>query len=151
MRHGIDTAPENNEFVSLKEPAYLYPSLTALLIGLNVVAFVEIDTAYPHDPKQPELKEWFKSLKNKAGQPCCDDGDGHYVEAEWDATRSGYRVLLKHPHRPNEPAQWFDVPYAVVIEKPNLSGRAMVWWWPSYGIDGTMTPHWRCFIPGPKG
>jgi hypothetical protein len=46
--------------------------------------------------------------------------------------KSGYRVLLKHPHRPNEPGRWFDVPNSVVIDRQNLSGIAMVWWWPSY-------------------
>jgi hypothetical protein len=99
---------------------------------------------------RPELNAWFKSLKNNAGEPCCDGGDGQYAEAEWDISKNGYRVLLKHPHRPNEPGQWFDVPNSVVLNRQNLSGRAMVWWWPSYA-DGRMTPLWRCFIPGPEG
>ena len=46
--------------------------------------------------------------------------------------KGGYRVFLKHPHRPTEPGQWFDVPYSAVIDQPNLSGIAMVWWSPSY-------------------
>ena len=61
------------------------------------------------------------------------------------------RVLLKHPHRPNEPGKWFDVPYSAVIDQPNMSGIAMVWWWPFYDIDGSMTPMWRCFIAGTGG
>jgi hypothetical protein len=125
--------------------------IVALMIGLSAVAFLGISTAYPHDPKRPELDGWFKSLKNKAGEPCCDAGDGQHAEAEWDMARGGYKVLLKHPHRPNEPGQWFDVPYSAVIDQPNVSGIAMVWWWPSYGIDGRMTPMWRCFIAGAGG
>ena len=132
-------------------PTRLYRSIVAPMIGLSAFAFLGMGSAYPHDPKRPELNTWFKSLKNKAGEPCCDSGDGQHAEAEWDMAKSGYRVLLKHPHRPNEPGRWFDVPNSVVIDRQNLSGIAMVWWWPSYGTDGGMTPMWRCFIPGAGG
>jgi hypothetical protein len=121
------------------------------MIGLIAVACLGIGPAYPHDPMRPELNAWFKSLKNKAGVACCDLGDGQHAEVEWDMARRGYKVLLKNPQRPDQSGQWFDVPYAVVIERPNLSGMAMVWWWPIYDTDGTMTPRWRCFIPGAGG
>jgi hypothetical protein len=132
-------------------PTRLYRSLVSLMIGWSAVAFLGIGPASSHDPKRPELNAWFKSLKNKVGEPCCDSGDGQHVEAEWDMAKRGYRVLLKHPHRPSEPGQWFDVPYSAVIEQPNFSGIAMVWWSPSYGLGGAMTPMWRCFIPGAGG
>ena len=95
------------------EPTRPYRSLVALMIGLSVVAFLEIGTANSHDPNQPELNAWFKSLTNKVGEPCCDTGDGQHAEVEWDMAKGGYKVLLKHPHRPNEPGQWFDVPYSL--------------------------------------
>jgi len=123
----------------------------ALMIGLGAVAFLGTGSAYSHDAKRPELNAWFKSLKNKAGEACCDTGDGQHAEAEWDMAKGGYKVLLKHPHRPDEPGQWFDVPYSAVIDQPNFSGIAMVWWYPSYGGDGRMTPMWRCFIAGAGG
>ena len=133
-------------------PTRLYRLIVARMMGLSAVAFLGMSIAYPHDPMRPELNKWFKSLKNKAGERCCDTGDGQHAEAEWDMAKGGYRVLLKHPHRPTEPGQWFDVPYSVVIDQPNLSGIAMVWWSPSYdNRDGSMTPMWRCFIPGPGG
>lgn len=126
--------------------------IRAHVMILNAVVFLGPGTAYSHDPVRPELDTWFKSLMNKAGERCCDTGDGQHVEAEWDMVKGGYRVLLKHPHRPTEPGQWFAVPDSVVINQPNLSGIAMVWWWPSYNWrDGSMTPMWRCFIPGPAG
>jgi hypothetical protein len=134
-----------------RRPARLYPTIAALTVGLGIAGFFDIGTACPHDPNRPELNAWFKSLKNKAGQPCCDSGDGQHAQAEWDMAKSGYRVLLKHPHRPNEPGRWFDVPYSAVIDQPNMSGIAMVWWWPFYDIDGSMTPMWRCFIAGTGG
>ena len=134
-----------------RRPARLYPTIAALAVGLGVAGFFDIGTAYPHDPDRPELNGWFKSLKNKAGESCCDGGDGQHAEAEWDMAERGYRVLLKHPHRPNEPAKWFDVPYSAVIDKPNISGIAMVWWAPSYDMDGSMTPMWHCFIAGAGG
>jgi hypothetical protein len=132
-------------------PMRLYRSIVALTIGLSAVACLGIGAAYSHDPKRPELNAWFKSLKNKVGEPCCDTGDGQHAVVEWDMARRGYKVLLKNPQRPDQSGQWFDVPYAVVIERPNLSGMAMVWWWPIYDTDGTMTPRWRCFIAGAGG
>jgi hypothetical protein len=132
-------------------PTHPYQSMIALTIGLSAAAFFEIGTAYPHDPDRPELGAWFRSLKNKAGKPCCDGGDAEHAEAEWDMAKGGYRVLLKNPLRPGEAAQWYDIPYSAVIDRPNLSGMAMVWWWPSYEMDGTMTPQWCCFIPGAGG
>ena len=132
----------------------LYRLIVASMTG-SALASLGIGTAYPHDLMRPELDTWFKSLKNKAGEPCCDSGDGEHVEAEWDMTKRGYKVLLKDPRWPTERRQWYDVPYSVVINQPNLSGIAMVWWWPSYdsnpGPAGPMTPMWRCFIPGPGG
>jgi hypothetical protein len=83
-------------------PTRLYRSFVALMIGLSAVAFLGIGTANSHDPKRPELNAWFKNLKNKVGEPCCDTGDGQHAEAEWDMAKGGYKVLLKHPHRPNE-------------------------------------------------
>jgi hypothetical protein len=133
------------------------PLLLCWLIKLQLAAWSAIallvpTTGYSHDLVRPELNNWFKSLKNKAGVRCCDTGDGQNVEAEWDMATGGYRVLLRHPHRPSEPGQWYDVPHSVVIDRPNLSGVAMVWWWPSFDArDGSMTPLWRCFIPGPAG
>jgi hypothetical protein len=132
-------------------PVRLIGLIVSRMVGLSAVAFLGISAAYPHDAMRPELNTWFKSLKNKAGEGCCDTGDGHRVEAEWDMAKAGYRVLLKHPDRPTEPGQWFDVPESAVINQPNLSGVAMVWWWPSYSAHGEMTPMWRCFIPGPVG
>jgi hypothetical protein len=132
-------------------PTYLCQAMIAITIGSSAAVFFGIGTAYPHDPNRPELGAWFRSLKNKAGKPCCDGADAEHAEAEWDMVKRGYRVLLKNPLRPDEPAQWYDIPYSVVIERPNLSGIAMVWWWPSYEMDDTMTPQWRCFIPGAGG
>jgi hypothetical protein len=134
-----------------RRPAHRRRLVVALMGAMSAVVFLARGTAYAHDPSRPELNVWFKSLKNKAGEPCCDSGDGEQAEVEWDMAKKGYRVLLKHPHRPNEPGQWFDVPYSAVIDQPNLSGIAMVWWWPSYSMDGSMTPNWRCFIPGAGG
>ena len=108
-----------------RRPARLYLTIAALAVGLGVAGFFDIGTAYPHDPQ--------------------------HAEADWDMAKGGYRGSLKHPHRPNEPAKWFDVPYSAVIDKPNISGIAMVWWAPSYDMDGSTTPMWRYFIAGAGG
>jgi hypothetical protein len=119
---------------------------------LSTIALFSTSTAYPHDAKRPGLNNWFKNLKNRAGKPCCDSGDGEHAEAEWDMAKRGYKIMLKHPHRPTEPGKWFDVPDSAVVDQPNLSGVAMVWWFPIYTyVDGSMTPEVLCFIPGPGG
>ena len=110
-----------------RRPARLYPTIAALAVGLGVAGFFDIGTAYPHDPDRPELNGWFKNLKNKAGESCCDGGDGQHAEADWDMAKGGYGGSLKHPHRPNESAKWFDVPYSAAIDKLNISGIAIVW------------------------
>lgn len=132
-------------------PRRLYRSTVARITVLSAIVFLGIGTAYSHDPKRPELNAWFKNLKNKAGEACCDSGDGQHAEAVWDMTNNGYKVLLRNPQQPDKPGQWFDVPNSVLISQPNLSGVAMVWWWPTYGEGGAMTPGWRCFIPGAGG
>ena len=134
-----------------RRPTCPHRLVVARMMGLSAVTFLGISTAHPHDLMRPQLNAWFQSLTNKAGDLCCDTGDGQPAEVEWDMAKGGYRVLLKHPHRPAEPGQWFDVPYSVVIDQPNLSGIAMVWWHPFYSDDGRMTPVWRCFIAGPGG
>jgi len=138
-------------FIGNRAPRF-YRSTGARTIALSTIVFLSTSTAYSHDPKRPDLDAWFKNLKNKSGKRCCDTGDGQHVEAEWDMAKRGYKVLLKHPHRPTQPGKWFDVPDSVVIDQPNLSGIAIVWWFPIYNyVDGSMTPEIRCFIPGPGG
>jgi hypothetical protein len=128
-----------------------YLTMLALAIWSGAVTLIGVTQAYPHDHQRPELRAWFQSLKSKSGQRCCDGGDAEHVEAEWDMAKGGYRVFLKNPQRPNENGQWYDVPDSAVVEQPNLNGIGMVWWSPSYGLDGKMTPAWRCFIPGAGG
>jgi len=43
------------------------------------------------------------------------------------------------------------VPDEALIEKPNRLGYAVVWYYPSYEVDGRMTPKIRCFLPGAGG
>ena len=91
----------------------------------------------------PSLKAWVKQLTDKNGIGCCDTADGYPAEVEWDSDTGHYRVRID--------GQWHDVPSDAVIEKPNRLGYPMVWYYPSYEVDGTMTPKIRCFIPGAGG
>jgi hypothetical protein len=83
----------------------------------------------------PELKNWFESLRSGKG-PCCSDADGTALsDVDWESSGGHYRVRLE--------GEWVDVPDDAVITVPNRIGRTMVW--PMYH-DGKMTP--RCFMPG---
>jgi len=99
-----------------RQMACPYRLSAARIMGLTAGVLLGISTGSPHDMRRPELNTWFKNLKNRAGVRCCDDGEAQHVEAVWDMTKGGYRVLLKHPHRPTEPGQWYDVPSSVVSQ-----------------------------------
>lgn len=91
----------------------------------------------------PALRQWVQSLKDKAGEGCCETADGHPAEYEWDISGNRYRVRID--------GEWYAVPAEAVIEGPNKLGYATVWYWTSWAIDGRRVPHIRCFLPGPGG
>lgn len=72
-------------------PLRLDRLIVARIAGIGAIAFLGTSAAYSHDPARPELNTWFKSLKNKAGERCCENGDGQHAEAEWDMAKGGYR------------------------------------------------------------
>ena len=132
-------------------PAAVLAARSQLTIGLSAVAFLGIGTAHPHDAKRPELNAWFKVSRARSAKPCCDTGDGEHAEAEVGYGKAWVQGPLRIRSGQAKRGQWFDVPSSAVIDRPNLSGIAMVWWSPVYDMDGTMTPKWRCFIPGAGG
>lgn len=82
------------------------------------------------------LKDWFESLKSKAGGPCCSDADGTALDdVDWETRDGRYRVRLL--------GNWVEVPEDTVITEPNRFGRTMVW---PYYVNGR--PMIRCFMPG---
>jgi hypothetical protein len=91
----------------------------------------------------PGTKAWVQALTDKKGNGCCDTADGYPAEVEWDSDTGRYRVFIQ--------GQWLDVPDEALIEKPNRLGYAVVWYYPSYEVDGRMTPKIRCFLPGAGG
>ena len=125
--------------------------ILSVIVGVGPAALFPGSLAYSHDHQRPDLKAWFQSLESKSGVACCDDGEAEHAEAAWDMARGGYKVFLTNPAKPKESGKWFDVPDHAIVKQQNLNGVAMVWWYPSYSVDGTMTPIVRCFIPGPGG
>lgn len=94
-------------------------------------AFARDDGRYAQSP----LKEWMKSLKDKAGHSCCDEGDAAEVEM-WDIEDGKYRVRIA--------GVWIDVPPGAVLNVPNLLGYAKAW---TYYVNGKTVI--RCFLVGP--
>jgi hypothetical protein len=85
--------------------------------------------------QNPELHQWFESLRSGKG-PCCADADGSAVsDVDWDTAGGHYRVRLD--------GAWIDVPDEAVITEPNRIGRTMVW-----PIRGYLATSIRCFMPG---
>ena len=85
--------------------------------------------------QNPELHQWFESLRSGKG-PCCSDADGSAVsDVDWDTAGGHYRVRID--------GEWIAVPDEAVITEPNRIGRTMVW--PIRGYLGVTI---RCFMPG---
>ena len=85
--------------------------------------------------QNPELHQWFESLRSGKG-PCCSDADGTAVsDVDWETANGHYRVRLD--------GEWVDVPDEAVITEPNRIGRTIVW-----PIRGYLGVSIRCFMPG---
>jgi hypothetical protein len=104
-----------------------------------LAAFLISTPSLVHDNGQfgdvpPEIRAWFKSVKSRAGVPCCDIADGH--RTDYDMRESKYWVPIN--------GKWMMVPpEAVVDDSGNPTGDAVVWYSESNDVV-----HIRCFVPG---
>jgi hypothetical protein len=96
-----------------------------------------------HDRHHPELGDWFRSLANSQGMPCCDGSDATRIEdvdwqtiCETDTGECHYQVRLE--------GKWWNVPPNAVVQSGNRVGPALVW--PLYYRDQEIVI--RCFLPG---
>ena len=104
-----------------------------MLCGLISLAQARDDGRYAQSP----LKNWFNSLKNQTGVPCCDTADGRRIDdADVEMKPDGYYVRVD--------GVWYPVPPDAVINVPNRAGVPIVW--PFVDQKGKMQI--RCFIPG---
>lgn len=102
------------------------------VVLMNVIAYAFDNGQW--DNVDPATRQWFKSLKNKQGMPCCDTADGH--RTTWRASEDGgYEVPIN--------GKWVKVPpEAVLTNTGNPTGEAIVWYAPDIG--GMFI---RCFVP----
>ena len=113
----------------------------AVLMVIYILADVLVPRAHARDPggkyaaANPELHQWFESLKSGKGF-CCADADGVSLSDVEVQTENGhYKVFVA--------GEWVDVPPEAVLTVPNRVGKTMVW--PHYN-DGHAVI--RCFLPG---
>lgn len=118
----------------------------ALALAVLVAGTFAVRRAHARDPggrhaaANPELHQWFESLRSGKG-PCCSDADGSAVsDVDWESRDGHFRVRLEE--------QWWDVPDDAVITEPNRAGRTMVW--PVYyrSTGAPVRVEIRCFMPG---
>lgn len=114
--------------------------LTSVFAAMIFVMFLA-PLAYARDNGQwghdPATSQWFKSLKNGNGTPCCDYADGTRIEDPGDYKRNddgSYEVSVD--------GKWFHIDQSRVVPATNRVGYAILWRMPS-------EPHtiW-CFLPG---
>lgn len=83
--------------------------------------------------------EWYKAQRNKAGNACCDEADGHDYYGDYRINEDGsVEILGRHPDH---------IQAYKVLDGPNPTGHA-VWWYVDYGDWGVTT---YCFAPGAGG
>jgi hypothetical protein len=104
-----------------------------LLIGCSI--------AYAHDPKRPDLDDWYRSLQSSGAGHCCDKSEARQLDGnDWDMKDGHYRVLFE--------GNWLDVPDSALVKAPNLVGPALVWVYFYSPMGGKTTALVRCFMPG---
>lgn len=79
-----------------------------------------------------DLKQWFDSLQSGKGF-CCAQADGH--ETTYKVIGASYYVP-----DPKNQGKFLQVPDEALIRRPNLYGRALVW----FDYQGNVL----CFLPG---
>jgi hypothetical protein len=106
-----------------------------VMMRIVLILILLCTPALAHDPRHPELNDWFNKLSSGRG-PCCSFADGFAVaDPDWDSKNGHYRVRLEN--------KWIDVPDEALITEPNRAGRTMVW---PVRFDGQIVI--RCFMPG---
>jgi hypothetical protein len=95
-----------------------------------------------HANLDPDERNWFGDQKipegPNRGNSCCSQADGDYAEEDIRDGHYWARWALTK-------GAWIEVPDEAVIRKPNLHGRAAVWWG---GDTYNKTIYIRCFIAG---
>jgi hypothetical protein len=83
-----------------------------LLVGCSI--------ANAHDPKRPDLDDWYRGLQSSGAGHCCDKSEAKQLDgSDWDMKDGHYRVRFK--------GDWLDVPDNALVKQPNLVGPALVW------------------------
>jgi hypothetical protein len=104
----------------------------ALCLALTAPAAHGIDRGQYKDVP-PDIRAWFKGVKNADGIPCCDISDGH--RTTYDVRSGAYWVPID--------GTWWKVPDAATIRNAgNPLGEAVVWY---VNQRGNVTI--RCFVP----
>jgi hypothetical protein len=106
----------------------------AVLAGVIAPLASILVPAAPPEAPDPQLTEWFQSLRQPGtGTSCCDLSDCRPVGARVSA--DGYEVLLTPGAFPVAEERWVSVPPHVILQgKDNPIGRAVVCWTPSKGV-----------------
>ncbi|WP_298103017.1 hypothetical protein [Bradyrhizobium sp.] len=72
-----------------------------------------------YESVSPDIRAWFKGVVAPNGVPCCDIADGH--RTEYNFHDGAYWVPIE--------GQWMQVPpHAVIRERGNPLGEAVVWY-----------------------
>ena len=109
-----------------------------MMMRIVLILILLCTPALAHDPRHPELNDWFNKLSSGRGL-CCSFADGFAVaDPDWETKNGHYRVRLEN--------KWIDVPDDALITEPNRAGRTIVW---PLRFDGQIVI--RCFMPGSMG
>ena len=116
------------------------------ILGFVLVLFIcglaEWAGGAPPENADPALHDWFTSLHNADGTPCCAQSDGRPVEYRVNGDHYEALVGKQFPDGP-EPPIWVEVPRGkVLVRAENPTGRAILFWRPYMGV--------LCFVLPPQ-
>ena len=121
----------------------LFLKAAAILMSLGaVIAVTATAEARPPAHFDPQLHEWFESLKQPGtARGCCSESDCHILaDNQWRETNNGYAILVKE--------QWFKVPHENILDhQPDPTGNVVT----RYSVinsDKGLLVNIFCFIRG---
>ena len=110
--------------------------VTIASLGMMTAALAD----YTGPPINPEIRNWFSSVKNSIGEVCCDETESKLID-DYFWVKDHFEVVIDGTK--------YKVNPAVVVTEANKYGPAMVWIYPK-GSE-VSSEHIRCFIRGQEG
>lgn len=126
---------QGEHFHSLVRVGYLI-----VFVGLLIILWAGFARADYDGPTTPEIQQWFRSVRNAAGEYCCDGTEvAHVSDYQWRGDH--FDVIVD--------GVTYRVPPKAVSKEVNRLGDGLVWFYPKGATRDEKSL--RCFLRGMEG